>query len=246
MKAIVIHDLYSDTITISEIGPELPNLTGQTLTGGVVRTINGIKVITYTTKKLNLKVAGRPELEAVAMKIEKIEADKTVAREAKCAADRAAQDAIDKPLLEAMEIEATRLRSLIPADHVEVIIKQSGDLDGDPILDYACQGIKLSWRDIEVVGTACAIRPRAMGAFATRRIASISIARLAEIKAEQSLAIATANRRPEPQISYGSGYCYSCKTYCYGDCGNYNPDRPLIDTQALREAVAEQDYGIND
>jgi len=45
----------------------------------------------------------------------------------------------------------------------------------------------------------------------------------------------------------GAGYCYSCQTWCYGDCGNYQPKRTgAIVVREAREASDESNYGIND
>ena len=45
----------------------------------------------------------------------------------------------------------------------------------------------------------------------------------------------------------GAGYCYSCETYCYGDCGNYQPKMTgRILARQLRQASDEANYGIND
>lgn len=32
-----------------------------------------------------------------------------------------------------------------------------------------------------------------------------------------------AHKKPAPKESHGPGYCYSCDSYCFGDCGDYHP-----------------------
>lgn len=45
---------------------------------------------------------------------------------------------------------------------------------------------------------------------------------------------------PEPvkEITPGPGYCYSCETYCYGDCGDYQPQmtHKIMSNYARKEA----------
>lgn len=44
----------------------------------------------------------------------------------------------------------------------------------------------------------------------------------------------------EPE--HGTGYCYNCETYCYGDCGDFAPEPTLRTTvRKLKEAMREQD-----
>jgi hypothetical protein len=98
---------------------------------------------------------------------------------------KAEQDTIDKPLLEEMYKKADELRSQIPADHIEVTAEQTGDLDGDPIMQYTVEGIKLHWQDVNHIGWASAIRPGALGSFAKILICSISKEKLEQIKTAQ-------------------------------------------------------------
>lgn len=52
--------------------------------------------------------------------------------------------------------------------------------------------------------------------------------------------------KPEP-ITYGPGYCYSCESYCHGDCGDYAPTYTTkIMVRRANEAVREDNYGIED
>ena len=51
---------------------------------------------------------------------------------------------------------------------------------------------------------------------------------------------------PKPEI-YGPGYCFNCKSYCFGDCKNYAPVKTEKHiTEELKEIEKEQNYGIND
>jgi len=53
-------------------------------------------------------------------------------------------------------------------------------------------------------------------------------------------------KQPFKTPTHGPGYCYSCETYCYGDCGHYNPDPQIKYRRDLREAQREQNYGVED
>jgi len=104
------------------------------------------------------------------------------------AEQRATQEAEDAPLLADMEMRANELRAQIPADHVEVVATKTGDMDGDPIMQYTANGEIVSWSDITVIGWAGAIRPGAMGAFASIQICSISRDKLEQIKTAKAAA----------------------------------------------------------
>lgn len=181
---------------------------GRKLTGGRPTTINGLTVVKFmeTEKGKNIcaKYDARPDLAALVAEYQAEAAAEKAANETRWAEQRAAATAADAPLLAAMESEAARLRSTIPADYVEVFVAQTGDADGDPILQYTVDGRIISWRDVNRIGAACAVRPGAMGAFATRWIASISRKRLAEIIAAQDAAkelAQTAKLAEEKRIS---------------------------------------------
>jgi hypothetical protein len=129
--------------------------------------------------------AAKPEIIAE-LKRQQVERQAAnAARSAKWAEQCAAQDAIDAPILAAMHDKANELRAQIPADHIEVIATKTGDLDGDPIMQYTADGVVVSWHDVEHIGWASAIRPGAMGSFASIQICSISKARLDQIKADK-------------------------------------------------------------
>ena len=100
------------------------------------------------------------------------------------AAEREAKAAEDQQYLDKMNAEAEALIAQIPADHVQVTVEQTGDMDGDPILRYSVDGFEINWSEVNMLGCAEAVREGAWGAFATVRIASISRQRLEELKAE--------------------------------------------------------------
>jgi hypothetical protein len=111
------------------------------------------------------------------------------------AAERAAAE---KPLLDAMEQEASELRTQVPEGHLLVNVEQTGSAD-DPILEYTVDGIKINWQDVNVVGWAEAIRPGALGSFASICVATINKARLEEIKTEKKTAADKAKAEKETE-----------------------------------------------
>jgi hypothetical protein len=124
------------------------------------------------------------------------------AREARLAQAKADQAAKDKSYLDRMKADADELRKKIPSDHVPVSVKEVGDADGHPILSYEAQGTKLSWQDVTHHGTASAIRPGALGAFAHERVASIPRDKLIGLQTqraadEASTALATVKTHAE-------------------------------------------------
>lgn len=49
-----------------------------------------------------------------------------------------------------------------------------------------------------------------------------------------------APKLPPVEINHGHGYCYSCETYCYGDCGDYQPSiTPKITMRKIQHAMRE-------
>lgn len=127
----------------------------------------------------------RPEIVEYLEKQEAIRIAKQAEREAVWAAKRAEEKAADQPLLDEMNKRVDVLKSQMPANHVLVNVEQTGDLDGDPILKYTVDDIKLSWQDVNHIGWASAVRPGAMGAFESVCVCSIDADKLAEIKSRQ-------------------------------------------------------------
>lgn len=200
----IISGKYGHSISY-DAGSDCGAVAGMHLTGGVPVVHGGVKYVRFETKfdaklygqTVQIKYEARPELAALVAEYEAIQAQLKAEREAKWAAKQAGQATIDKPLLEAMWAKVAELRAIIPADHVRVDVKQTGDLDGDPILEYTVDGVKLSWDDVNHIGTASAIRPGALGAFAAEWICSISKAKFEEIKAAQQTATDTKKAAKE-------------------------------------------------
>lgn len=194
---IVAKQLTGDCIihTISyDAGTDCGPVAGMSLTGGKPITSNGVSVVRFDQKfkgqVICIKYDTRPDLASLVAEYNSIEAAKQAEQDARWAAKQAEQDAIDQPLLDAMHAKADMLRSQIPVDHVEVSVTKTGDLDGDPILEYIASGVKLNWQDVIIIGWVSAIRPGALGALAEICIASISKDRLEQIKATQARAVA--------------------------------------------------------
>lgn len=162
---------------------------GKKLTGGKPQTVNGINFVAFEQKLngqiIRVKYDTRPDLAALVDEYKAIEAAKQADREARRATKQAERDGIDQPLLNAMHTKTDKLRSQIPIGHVEVMVTKTGDLDGDPILEYTVDDIRLNWQDVNIIGWASAIRPGALGAFAEICIASIDKKQLEQIKAAQ-------------------------------------------------------------
>ena len=48
-------------------------------------------------------------------------------------------------------------------------------------------------------------------------------------------------------IEHGPGYCYSCESYCYGDCGDYQPTYTMkVLRRDVRNMNDEASFGIQD
>jgi hypothetical protein len=50
----------------------------------------------------------------------------------------------------------------------------------------------------------------------------------------------------EIQRKIKAGYCFSCESYCHGDCGNYSSDPATMYRRKLAEAAREANFGIRD
>lgn len=53
---------------------------------------------------------------------------------------------------------------------------------------------------------------------------------LALIQSARKKLEASREPRRSVKVSHGVGYCYSCRSHCYGDCGDYQPS-PTIKTE---------------
>lgn len=169
-------------------------MAGKKLTGGKPFEQSGVKGVKFEQKvgkyQICLKTDTRPDLAELVAEYTRLEAEKRAAREARWAAKRAADEAVDQIELDKMSAKVAELVAQIPDTHIRVTVTKTGDLDGDPILEFEAENVKLSWSQVEKVGWAGAIRPGALGAFAEEWICMISRDKLAGIAVEQGVKIA--------------------------------------------------------
>lgn len=57
---------------------------------------------------------------------------------------------------------------------------------------------------------------------------------------------AKAAEEAEIQRKIKTGYCFSCDSYCHGDCGHYSNDPAIMYRRKLAEAAREANFGINE
>jgi hypothetical protein len=164
---------------------------GRHLTGGRPEVISGKPVVKFEQKiqgkSICLLIATRPDLGTLVEQYNELVAEQRVTMAAAQETKRAAQDAKELPLIEAMNIEAARLRTLIPEGHVEVTVTETGNFDGYPTLEYTVGDVWLNFQDVTVHGWASATRPGAMNSFKSICIASINREKLAEIVAAREV-----------------------------------------------------------
>lgn len=48
------------------------------------------------------------------------------------------------------------------------------------------------------------------------------------------------------QKKIDTGYCFSCESWCHGDCGNYSRDPDVMFRRQLKLAQREERFGVND
>jgi hypothetical protein len=173
----------------------------------------------WVKANIDLVRANKPGIIEYVTEQHKIRAEE---RAAKWATQQAAQDAVDKPLLDAMQAHAAELRAQIPAGHIQVTVKQTGDMDGDPILKYTADGVNLNWQDVNFIGVASAVRPGAIGSFASIYVASISRKNLEEIRTVQQANSAAAQasksaRENELKVTEIPAAAVSAYNHYHGD-----------------------------
>ena len=228
----------------SDCGPAA----GSILTGGRPIEINGNKVVQFTApiiqgRKMAIKYDCRPDLAALVAEYLASETAEKSARQAKWAAETAKQAAENAPLIAAMNARADALQATIPTGSILVKCEKLGDLDGDPIYRYTAEGIEVAWQDVVILGRTDAVRPGALGAFAERCVAYITPAKLVEVRTRiETTRAQTTEKASRPQTTKT---CQYCGTYCYGDCGGKPGDLTEND-RAMRTAITEANYGIND
>lgn len=57
---------------------------------------------------------------------------------------------------------------------------------------------------------------------------------------------AKAAEKAEIQRKINSGFCFSCDSYCHGDCGHYSNDPAIKYTRRIAESSREANFGINE
>lgn len=77
-------------------------------------------------------------------------------------------------------------------------------------------------------------------------LAKIAQAREAWRTMPERLAAARKAEAEDLQKKIDSGFCFSCETWCHGDCGKFSSDPQTMVLRNLRRARAEENYGIND
>jgi len=55
-----------------------------------------------------------------------------------------------------------------------------------------------------------------------------------------------AAEKAEIQRKINSGFCFSCDSYCHGDCGHYSNDPAIKYTRRIAESSREANFGINE
>jgi hypothetical protein len=280
MKSVIAKQLAEDLISYSisfDTDETYGVISNMQLTGGTPAEVNDIKVVRFCDKykgqAINIRLDTRPDLAALAAEYEQLVTARNAIRTAKHAAEKAAQDAIDNELLDVMNAKAATLIAQIPADHVRVTVKKIGDADGDPILEYAANGVKLGWHDVTIIGWASAIRPGALGSFAEICVASIDREKLEQIRtAQQASTIAKQaakeSREKELQETAIPQYAIDAYNHYHGDADAAWEDEnegdwamiekwaPYIEAQhgmnpkkmhkIISESSRETNYGIND
>ena len=192
INAVVAKKLDEDCVfhSISWVaGDDCGPFAGKQLTGGCpveIRDQKGVRFKeTYKGKRACVRYDNRPSLAKLVEEYKAIEEEKRRAQEARRAAKRKEEEAKKKPLIEAMKARAEELKRQIPANHVQVTVEETGDLDGDKIYKYTVNGFKIPWNEVNIIGWASATWPNALAPFASECIASISQKRLEELKAEK-------------------------------------------------------------
>jgi len=77
-------------------------------------------------------------------------------------------------------------------------------------------------------------------------MAKIATARADWETAPARKAAREAAKEEDIRRKIATGYCFTCESYCYGDCGHYSKDPRAMYRRQLNEAAREENYGIND
>ena len=207
------------------------------------KTVNGTEVVDFGMnfikgKKVNLliSVSNKPMLQDAIADGKDIQAKRLLEAEEK----RQRELEEDLSLIEnAKTSQLPGLLAKIPEGAVRVYVRQIGDADGDAILRYtSSDGTALSWQDVEMVGTAFATRPGALGSFWQERIAYVLKEKIEEIRAEQSKKAdkdraekqaAEAERESKFSQARESGKPVLLRSWVTARCMNRNDDECSFD-----------------
>lgn len=74
----------------------------------------------------------------------------------------------------------------------------------------------------------------------------IDISKDIQRRREEAIRINREAEAEDIQRKIEHGYCFSCGSYCHGDCGHYSSDPAVQMRLDLRQMRAEADYGIAD
>lgn len=192
-----------------------------------------------------LRLADKPELAALVARGREMAQALQVARQALWEQMWEQKRQSDRQLIAHADVDADAYRRTIPPDHVILITSHDqGAADGWGVTTYTYQGQTIPWSLPGLVTKMfSAVRPGAMGAFYTAVVAHAPLSEITQCLSAQE----AAHPKPAVPSAPGPGYCSSCETYCYGDCGHYapvyGPGQLRRDTQ---EAARETNYGISD
>jgi len=121
----------------------------------------------------------------------------------------------DKNLMRQMLEEAYCLRETIPENAIEVEWEKTNSSMGR----FSLNGKELSWSEVTVIGTPFAARAGSLGSFAEMTIAYVDNEKEDENKEDNEKETVEMGEYD----THGVGWCDSCWSYCFGDCGDYQP-----------------------
>jgi len=221
------------------------SVSGKILKLGTPSEINGIKVVLFkhSGKSVAVRYDTRPSLAKLVSEYEAEEEERTKKNTARFAEEKRKRDEIDAPLIDKMLSEAERLKKQIPSDGIPVQEVVTGDLDGEPIKTFSADGVVLGWRDITIIGQPCAVRPGAIGCFASTLVAYTTRDKINKAKEDEKKKLELkAIERAKPIKK--SSVCKYCGTYCYGDCGGKPGD--ITEEERKRRLIQEEKFWEND
>lgn len=242
--------------TIKWVADEAARKVGvpENLTGGVVDSVPGVgRVVRFSEtvqgKKVCLRVDSRPELaaEISRLKAEEItEAeDRKNAEKETLAAAMASGEAFRTVEIAAQygcELHFAR-RSKPGEGYAECVIF---GFSGSPRVEVEEKAVRQVIGDRNPCGSfpGCSNSAWEISAEEWDKIIELSAA--AKSQKAESRKRFELDEAAELQRKIGNGFCFSCGSYCYGDCGHYSTSPEIKFRRDLNQAVKEQNYGIND